>query len=339
MSEVLVEQLIQEDLNSKLPVLLKQFPEFDEHFIRQVAEGADPTGNRAMYVTWLLRMLRNQQWEITDAGDMREMLSQFDRLKRVEGFVGPTDINSYETIEAFTQALRENESLKSKTEQAKERGITGAKKLHEAGNLALWELTTAEAATIFGRGKGGLENPSTIWCTKDPHHSNGTYLPSGPLYTVTKDGDAYVQFHFFRKEAKNARNIPVKPPLATEIAPVTSFLADEFERQGFQYAPGGYFLTDERIEEYLDTRMKSKFIAQRMHGFYKDGIWHAPVKEMAVLEARWVKARPYFHQELVNARTNNDTELIKQAGVRVPEPDGIQAVYNAVYEFTHAKPT
>lgn len=334
---VLVEEIFQEDLTSKIPLLLKQFPEYNEDFIRQVAQ-VDPTENRADYITWLLRMLRNQQWHITGAEEMRTALGHFDRLKRLEGFNGPTDINSYETVERLLQAVRENESLKSKKALAKERTITGAKKLHEVDGLALWEITTSEAATVFGRGKGGLSNPSTVWCTKDPYHSS-RYLAAGPLYTVTKDGEAYVQIHLPRKEAKDAANTPLAMPLAQEIAPVAAAISGQFEAAGFAYQPSGFTLSDERIEQYLESRMKPKFIAQRLHGFHKDGVWHPPVADTEALAQRWERAKPYFRQELVKAREGNDVLLLKQAGQFHPEPKEAQAVYNAVYEFTHAKPT
>lgn len=340
MPEVLVEELFQEDLNTKMPHLLRQFPEFSEDFIRQVAQ-ADPSGLRAVYVAWLLRMLRAGEWEVTDAEDMRNLLAEYDRLKQLPQFPDETNIDLVRSVTgggtSLTNIVDRNRHLKSQAEQSKEKERTGAKKLSEVGVFSLWEIITPEAATKFGRGKGGLENPTTVWCTKSPVKAQD-YLKDGPLYTVIKDGDSYVQFHFARNEAKDVRNIPLKADQGKEIGPVCAVLQAEFEAKGFAYKPGGYYLTDQDIEAYLERRMKPKFIAQRFNGFYRDGVYHEPVTDMEALEARWEKAKPFFHQTLLTARETDDKELIQRAGHKEPDAVNLQAIYNGVYEHVHSKP-
>lgn len=337
---MLFEDLFQEDLNSRMPHLLRQFPEYGEDFIRQVAQ-ADPTGPRATYVTWLLRMLRAGEWEVTDAPDMLNWLLEYDRLKQLTTFPDETNIDLIQSVEdgdsSLISIVSRNRELKSSADAAKQRAETGARNLNEVGVYSLWAVTTPEAATKFGRGKGGLEAPTTVWCTKNAKTALD-YLSAGPLYVVVKEGDSYVQFHFQRQEAKDARNLPLQAAQGLEIGPVCAVLAAEFEAAGFTYKPGGYFLSDEDIARYLERSMKPKFIAQRYNGFHKNGIWQEPVKDVAVLEDRWARASVYFRQTLVTARETNDIELIKKAGHREPEATSLQAIYNGVYEHAHPQP-
>ena len=91
----LVHQLLGEDLESRLPLLLQQFPEHTEDSIR--ALGAYDPGN-GKYITWILRILRslNQNTLTPEMGQqIRQSLVEFERAKRLPSFSGRKDINQY----------------------------------------------------------------------------------------------------------------------------------------------------------------------------------------------------------------------------------------------------
>jgi len=175
--------LLLEDLESKLPSLLRKYPEFDEQKIRSLAD-QDPTPQKS-YLEWLLVMVRRGSLTLDQAlkGIPRQALEAFFKLTRMPFFKGEKDLYRYKTFQELKQVLHEYEGHVGKKEKKRQQTIRGIKKLASSGDLVLYEITTIEAATEVFRG--------TKWCVKDPDYSR-KYLKAGSLYLITKNGKPYV---------------------------------------------------------------------------------------------------------------------------------------------------
>ena len=329
--------IIQETLDAKLPALLEQFPSLSEEFVRVVAQ-ADPTGCR--HVGWLLRMLEDKQWEIMDAESVRSLLDAYDRLKDVEQWQGQPSLEAYASLRSLTHDLQQHietheiqddENAQSKPAPEGAKQITSA--IIDGQTVEVWQITTPEAAALFARGQGGSESPTTEWATRDPRIA-AKYLVTGPLYVVLDNGNPFCQVHFGRHEARNPSNLDTSAEYAAKIAPL--FTGQNFAADFGQmpYRPGGWQLTDTDIDNYLQ-RLKLKFVAQRKAGFYLHGKWIEPISDHELLERRWKAKEPAFQHALKMAQTDHDEEIISKAGRKHPEPKGLQALANAVYELEH----
>lgn len=159
----------------------------DEQLVRDLADEADPTPN-GEYLEWLCKSEKaNDSFEI-DSNAIRELLTQFSRLKRPgtpfrERNSG--DINTYTAatlkaaVEATTrQDLSKNEQIREVEREKEKYLMDGCQFLSRRGPLSLYKVTTVEASMIMSKG--------THWCTQSESHA-ANYLGNAPLFVITSD--------------------------------------------------------------------------------------------------------------------------------------------------------
>jgi len=199
--------LLLEDIESKLPILVKQFgkivtntsnfpggaqgmrsriaPVAAEDAIQYIAKRADPTYPTAKYITWILQMIKGGSIRGEEDYDKtKSRLVQFERLKRIPNYIGSRDINQYKTYGELAHAINANLSVKSKGEQIRTAEMAGVDWIAEQGDWTMYLVNTPEAASKLFR--------ETDWCIKDPKWFNQykdknfyyiTGISKGPRHT------------------------------------------------------------------------------------------------------------------------------------------------------------
>ena len=204
MASSLIENLLGEDLETRMPYLLAQFPEHTEDSIRDLAQ-YDPSG-QAKFITWILRVLRQQGGGLTpEAGQqVRSALERFNRVKNYPMFQGKKDINQYTDFEDLFATMAEAEQVMSKAEQVKK----GMERVAQWKDYTLWRVNNAAAAKKFA------QNSSLCFCD-EPHATNYTVAQQGqprtgpPLFGVTKGNDKVAALHPNSNQYHDMQNRPV----------------------------------------------------------------------------------------------------------------------------------
>jgi hypothetical protein len=347
----IVEKLLDlvEDLGAKLPVLLKQFPEYSEAEIRAMAE-ADPS-EKANYLTWLLRLRRQGVWDGSEQ-PARDALTRFEEIKRGRfgGFNGKRDINQYKSLDELQQTLADNPTAGTR----KERAQKGAKALKKEGDLALFQMLTPETASKFCIGRGTPGDTSTYdarWCTSAIETAQNYMENQGELYVVLKAGQPYVQVEFDEKQrqtnpqAKDAANQEINYSVATEIAPL--FDDPMFDKIWAKYKPQrtGWTVRDEHIERKI-SQLISRWYKEKLKGHMhsEKGTWIAPsAATLAEVRASLTENMPQFFQLfatcLSDPSAKDNEPVVRQLGEHTGSPAGVQALFNAVYDRRHPDET
>jgi len=201
---------VDEDLNSRMPYLVAQFPEFDEATIRDLGR-YDPS-SQAKFITWILRVLRDTSGLDTFNGErVRGALEQFNRIKNYPDFQGKKDINQYANFDELVYTMDEAAQLKSKKQ--KQQSI---EKITTWKDYTLWLISTPDAAKKFA------QHSSLCFCD-DPHATNYTvgqaHNPrSGPpLYGVTKGNDKVAALHPNSQQYHDMQNRPLSGDLKRAV--------------------------------------------------------------------------------------------------------------------------
>lgn len=208
MASYLIEYLLGEDLNSRMPHLLAQFPQQTEDSIRDLAQ-YDPSG-QAKFITWILRVLRDQGGGLTpEAGQqVRSALERFNRVKNYPMFQGKKDINQYADFEELFAAMADAEQVLSKAEQVKK----GMERVTQWKDYTLWRINNAAAAKKFA------QNSSLCFCD-EPHATNYTVGQQGlprtgpPLFGITKGNEKVAALHPNSNQYHDMQNRPVSGEL------------------------------------------------------------------------------------------------------------------------------
>ena len=323
---------LHETLKGKMALLIQQFPEYTAEQIEQMAE-ADPTSpRRADYITWLLRLRRQNAWDGTPE-IVRPLLARFVEIKAANwaGYEGERDISRFTSIDELNQALEANKNVATK----KQKADTGAKKLKQEGDLTLWQMLNGLSARRFAVGKGTVNAPQTLWCTIAVDTAYNNYiLPPGGLFTVTKAGEPYAQVCFGSPQAKNIQNRDISTELAKEIAPLFSDPMFDDRWSTYDYRPTGWEVNNSHIEKKL-AGLIGRWYNEQLEGYHTNE-WIGP-KAKTLIEARESlrKKLKSFFDLFVAAIANQDEQIIRQIGERHGSPGGIQALFNAVYERRH----
>jgi hypothetical protein len=178
----LVQQLLGEDLESRLPLLLQQFPEQTEDSIRALAP-YDPGNGK--YITWILRILRglNQTTLNPESGQqIRQSLVEFERVKKLSNFTGRKDINQYTDFIDLYMEMEKAKQLLSKKDQAKQ-----YVKLADYQDYTLYRITSEQAAIKFSQ--------NTRLCFNDPDWAKHYVTLHPPLYAVFKGTERIAALH------------------------------------------------------------------------------------------------------------------------------------------------
>jgi hypothetical protein len=278
-AEQIVEMLLNENLENKLPHLLKQFPNVNEQTIGFLAH-IDPTPTK-QYITWILRQYvdgnLNPQQNIEQ---VQHALAEYDQFKRRNSWQGERDINRYDVdglVNAVEQAHRQPE---------RGQGVQYGQLMGHAGSLRLFRLSTVPEIVAASQG--------TAWCTKVRQFAE-KYV-NEPLYLVTKQARPYV---LLQPKSVNVRNIhdrTVSEQEAQEIAPVMHFIPPE------QWAKPVHAVDPEgmRRRQQLLKQARERFMAERMKGYMTSkGEQVRPVSQQTALRL-WRKAEPNFRRTLVD---------------------------------------
>ncbi len=212
-AENIVLQLLdlQEGVEERLPLLLKQFPEYSEDQIREIAL-TDPTGDKGSYLTWLLRMHRAGEWTKENADTIRHLLDTYNQIKNTQQFVangGNKDIGSYKRLSDLQQDVQN--AAPPNWDELRAKVGTHALSAHQ--DMLLLKITNFDAAKKVaiqpgqapGPGTGFLDIqahsgtgtpgwPWTAWCTMlDGHYQR---YSDAPLYVVKVANVPFVQISF-----------------------------------------------------------------------------------------------------------------------------------------------
>lgn len=122
---------VEADLEARIPLLIKQFfPEVSEERARATISSlaqADPTGDQAKYITWLVKNHRGSARQQDDLEMLKNMLSTYEKIKNVKGF--PPELKDINRLNYATvmQAVEKYQHLRPKNEQERELMNTGQK--------------------------------------------------------------------------------------------------------------------------------------------------------------------------------------------------------------------
>ena len=245
-----IDLLLNEDVASRTPYLLKKYPGFHDVFkewlretyygnnageamkspevaLQVLADMADPTEDRGVYLEWLVRVILKEAKARTNTfsssgyrGVFRawcttalRILTEFDRLKQLKKFKEEqeTDIMQYDSFAGVDDAIKPYEGLMSARQQKEMMKRTNTKLLAELNGNYLYQLTHPDACVSVLAG--------TSVCVNDPNTA-GHYLDDGPLYVVTDgfidlsdrdDWSVLAVVHPARGEATDAEDSPIEP--------------------------------------------------------------------------------------------------------------------------------
>lgn len=97
---------IRENLQTKMPILLKQNPSLDEKKIRELNRLCDPTKDKAVYTPWCARMYSNGSLKPGMLSITEELLSKFDRYLKANLLQGnDRDINRFKSVDELSSAI------------------------------------------------------------------------------------------------------------------------------------------------------------------------------------------------------------------------------------------
>ncbi len=90
---------IRENLETRLPIIQQQNPNVSEETIRSINKLGDPTGDKATFTPWLVRMFTKGDLKTGQYGNIKEILSTFQQYVNRNIINGKfRDINSYKSV-------------------------------------------------------------------------------------------------------------------------------------------------------------------------------------------------------------------------------------------------
>lgn len=99
---------IRENLETRLPIIQQQNPNVSEQTIRNINKLGDPTGDKATFTPWLVRMSSKGDLLTGQFGNIKEILSTFQQYVNRNIIQGKDrDINSYKSVEDLKSTLYE----------------------------------------------------------------------------------------------------------------------------------------------------------------------------------------------------------------------------------------
>lgn len=197
-SSSIIEELLNEDVNSRLAKLTQQFGLSADEILK-LAEH-DPTKDRdAIFVNWLCARYKDGTWN--GEYPVKETL-QFFKENKHKYPVEKRDINKFKNILELENFVREE---KDKVD------ANAGKLINRAGNLEMYTEPNAAAARKFAlwgatdshdeagmdalrQWAGALNTswPYAVWCTRRKDTARD-YLARGSLFCILKDGLPFAQ--------------------------------------------------------------------------------------------------------------------------------------------------
>jgi hypothetical protein len=97
---------IRENLQTKMPIILKQNPSLNEKKVKEINRLCDPTKDKAVYTPWCARMYSNGYLKPGMLSSTEELLSKFDRYLKANLLQGnDRDINRFKSVDELSSAI------------------------------------------------------------------------------------------------------------------------------------------------------------------------------------------------------------------------------------------
>lgn len=347
-ADAIVEALLMDDLGSKLPLLVKQYPQLGQERIMVVAKEADPTMPSADYINWLAKMLAENGMEFGELPAVRELLTRFHKVKKAKDFqavlpehTGKPDahrnIMNYKNVAALRDTLDAEANKAAGTK--KQKADTGVKVLTTHGDLTCSLIQNVQAAKTEAIGHGTNGSPETQWCVRNTENG-ASYLAAGKLFVVTRGQAKYVLV-FIRSgtdtstfgpgEAKDTDDGSIGQDLANEIAPlfVNDKFAALFDSCGADYQPSGKSVGSSEISNNVRAT-KARFYTEMRSGKLANGTTIKPLSREEA-DAAWVKKLPAFFNYLLSVVRDPNHPAYDRMARQHSEASDFQALFNAVY--------
>ena len=99
---------IRENLETRLPIIQQQNPDASAEAIRSINKIGDPTGNKATFTPWLVRMYSTGDLKTGQYGNIKDILTTFQKNVNRNILQGKNrDINSFKSVQDLKSSLHE----------------------------------------------------------------------------------------------------------------------------------------------------------------------------------------------------------------------------------------
>jgi hypothetical protein len=99
---------IRENLQTRLPIIQQQNPDASAETIRSINKIGDPTGDKATFTPWLVRMYSTGDLKTGQYGNIRDILTTFQKNVNRNILQGKNrDINSFKSVQDLKSTLHE----------------------------------------------------------------------------------------------------------------------------------------------------------------------------------------------------------------------------------------
>ena len=232
-------KFLTEDINTKLPILIKQFQikfNLSEEELKQLilkyAE-FDPTLNKD-YITWILKSTLNPINKLRlpeDGQRLLKVLKNFEYLKKKKKLKN-SDINSFKSLQDLERELENYKNLLPIEEPIRRiagniepasdliKPNKGLDLLMVEGIYKVYRITEPSVCLKMQEG--------TEWCTRNPNENNYArdYIKDGPLIQINKNNKPYILIHEASGQAKGVNDSAIDIRLVKEILPIIKKLYD-----------------------------------------------------------------------------------------------------------------
>lgn len=191
-----------EDLESRMPYLVAQYPEHTEDSIRKLAP-YDPGNGK--YMAWILKSMREFGAISPEYGaGLRQDLERFEQVKRLSNYTGRKDINQFGSFDDLHAEMEQAKDLMSRGEQ--ERSL---RRIATYKDYTLYRITTEQAAKKFAQ--------NSALCFVGDYYARRYVTEQPPLFGVMQGGQAVAALHPQSDQYKDMRNRPVEGDLKRTV--------------------------------------------------------------------------------------------------------------------------
>lgn len=229
--DIIAEMSIIADLQSKMPHFIKMLTKAgisEKEAIEKVklANSADPTGDKAGYTQWIIKMMLNKSIIMPeDTEKVKYALESFHTFKKNPKLDINKDIMSYKTFGDLYSTITDlDEEDLSKGEKEKVRLKKGAKVIYDDGTYKLYEFSTGEAASAYCWHWWGDNIKKCPWCFSCAKTAQEGYIDqyNSNIIVIEKNGKPYAAFQLGSKQLEDyrAQFPPIGDPMWEELYPI-----------------------------------------------------------------------------------------------------------------------
>lgn len=244
--------LLCENLQTRLPFLLKKYPNETKESIEQISN-SDPTKEKK-FLDWILKLKQKNLLRFPeDSSKILQTLTKFVDMSKKGTWDGNKDINSYKSYADLVKTIENNSDITNSVDKDIT-GLEGLIFIKEHKTLKIYRITDAKTMTAMAE--------HTQWCVREMHYAED-YLKKGPFYYITKrdlDGTyvSYVLIHFETNQIKDTYDDAISSNIASEIYPL---IKNSFKNFKFSYDDLGDFKVFLPIAEGKDKEILEEYNA------------------------------------------------------------------------------